>query len=196
MGDHHHGLGELLPGDLHQSQHILAGAGVQVAGGLVGQEDGGLGRQGPGDGHPLLLAAGEVVGQALEFFLQAQGGDDLVQVALVRLLPVQLDGKDDVLIHVEHRHQVVVLEHKADLPAAEDGEGLVLEGKDLPPVHGDGAGGGPVQPAQHVQQGGFAGTGGPHHRHELPFFHGEVHPIQGADLGLPRAVDLAQVFGL
>ncbi len=196
MGDHHDGLGEALAGDLHQSQHILAGAGVQVAGGLVGQEDGGLGGQGPCDGHPLLLAAGEVVGQALEFFLQAQGGDDLVQVALVRLLPIQLDGEDDVLPYAEHRHQVVRLEHKPDLPPPENGQGLIFQGEDVLSVHSNSAGGGPVQAPQHVEQGRLAGTGGPHHRHELPFFHGEVHPVQGADLGLPRAVDLAQVFGL
>src|SRR4028118_1114986 len=37
-----------------------AGAGVEVAGGLVGEDDVGAGQQRPGDRHPLLLAAGEL----------------------------------------------------------------------------------------------------------------------------------------
>ena len=41
---------------------------------------------------PIQLAAGEVVGEVLELFLQAQGLDDLVHIAGVRLLAVQLDG--------------------------------------------------------------------------------------------------------
>ena len=41
-------------------EDLLAGLGVQVAGGLVGQQQGRVVDQGPGDGHPLLLAAGEL----------------------------------------------------------------------------------------------------------------------------------------
>ena len=47
-------------------QHMPAGLGVQSAGGLIGHDDGGVGGDGPGDGHPLLLASGQVVGQILE----------------------------------------------------------------------------------------------------------------------------------
>ena len=72
MGDHHHGLGELLPGHLHQAEHILADFAVQIAGGLIGQKNGGLGGQGPGDGYPLLLASGELVGEIGEFLFQPQ----------------------------------------------------------------------------------------------------------------------------
>ena len=41
-------------------QDFLAGLLVEVAGRLVGQEQLGLGDQGPGDGGPLHLAAGEL----------------------------------------------------------------------------------------------------------------------------------------
>ena len=40
----------------------LAGGLVEVAGGLVGQHDGRAAHQGPGDGHPLALAARELGG--------------------------------------------------------------------------------------------------------------------------------------
>ena len=161
VGDHDDGLAELLGSDLQESHHVQAGGGVQVAGGLIRQDDGGLGRQSPGDGHPLLLAAGEVVGQVLELCLQPQGLNDPFHIGFVRRVAVQLDGQDDVLIHVQHRHQVVVLEHKADLPPPEDGQFLIPHGREFFAVHRDGAAGGAVQPAQHVEQGGLAGAGGP-----------------------------------
>ena len=51
--------------------HLAAGVGVQSAGGLVGQDDRRVAHQSPGDGHALLLAAGELVGQVLELVAQA-----------------------------------------------------------------------------------------------------------------------------
>ena len=54
----------------HEAQHILACFAVQVAGGLVGQKDGRLGGQRPGDGHTLLLAAGELARQIPQLLLQ------------------------------------------------------------------------------------------------------------------------------
>ena len=47
---------------LEQRQDGLAGGLVEVAGGLVGEDDGRLAGQGPGDGHPLPLSAGELRG--------------------------------------------------------------------------------------------------------------------------------------
>ena len=44
---------------------------VQVAGGFVGQNDGRLVDQGAGDGHPLLLAAGKLVGMMVDAVGQA-----------------------------------------------------------------------------------------------------------------------------
>ena len=48
---------------LREERHdLLAGLGVEVAGGLVGQQDRGRIDQRPGNGHALALAAGEFVG--------------------------------------------------------------------------------------------------------------------------------------
>ena len=51
---------------LQQVEHRLAGGAVQVAGRLVGQQHRRLGDQRPGDRHPLLLAAGELVGPVVD----------------------------------------------------------------------------------------------------------------------------------
>ena len=56
---HHHGLPKF--GDLpQQHEDLLAGPGVQRSGRLVGEDDLRAGHQRPGDGHALLLAAGEL----------------------------------------------------------------------------------------------------------------------------------------
>src|SRR6266545_3160312 len=57
--DHHHRHATLVVQAGEQPDHLLAGARVEVAGGLVGQQHRGLGDQRPGDRHPLLLAAGQ-----------------------------------------------------------------------------------------------------------------------------------------
>jgi len=59
VGDENHGVA-LAVDVLEHGQHLTAGAGVQGSGGLVGQDDRRTAHQSPGNGHPLLLAAGEL----------------------------------------------------------------------------------------------------------------------------------------
>ena len=93
VGDHHQGLGKGPDGALEQGQHVGAGPAVQVAGGLVGQDQGGLGHQGPGDGHPLLLPAGELVGHAGELLLQPQHPHHLLEEGGVGVSPSSSTGR-------------------------------------------------------------------------------------------------------
>ena len=57
VGDHDDGLPKLLVESLHQLQDLLGRNLVQVTGGFVGHDDGRIGDDGPGNGHPLLLPA-------------------------------------------------------------------------------------------------------------------------------------------
>ena len=59
MGNDNDGLVQLFTEVKKEPVNLLLGAGVQVAGGLVGKEDGGAVDQGTGDGYALLLPAGE-----------------------------------------------------------------------------------------------------------------------------------------
>ena len=107
---------------LEQAHDFVGGAGVEVAGGLVGEQDDRVIDQGAGDGDALLLAAGELVGLVLHTAFQAhelQGRYRTVaaftggHVAVVeqRQLHV-LDGRGA-------RQQVVILEHEADFTVAQ-----------------------------------------------------------------------------
>src|SRR5690606_12940675 len=59
VGDHHDGLAVLAVELLQQAQDLLGGLAVQVAGGLVADQQGRVGDDRAGDRHPLLLAAGK-----------------------------------------------------------------------------------------------------------------------------------------
>ncbi len=54
---------------LKNGHDLQAGAGIEVAGGFIGQQDFRLVYQRPGDGHPLLLAAGKLCGLVGKPFL-------------------------------------------------------------------------------------------------------------------------------
>src|SRR5690606_10274724 len=81
VGDHDdgHALAVQLLDDLEDG---LAGGGVEVAGGLVGEEDDGAGDEGAGDGGALLLAAGELAGAVAEAVVEADEGEGLDGAAL------------------------------------------------------------------------------------------------------------------
>src|SRR3546814_5700247 len=95
------------------SSDLLA---VEVAGGLVADQQRRIGHDRAGDRHALLLAAGQLVGLVLRTVAKAhQLQRDLgVALALRRAQVGQQQRQFDVALRGEHRHQVVELEHEAD----------------------------------------------------------------------------------
>ena len=61
VGDEHDGVAFGVE-VVEEGHDLVAGLGVEVSGGLVGEDDGGLVDQGAGDGDALALTAGELVG--------------------------------------------------------------------------------------------------------------------------------------
>jgi len=56
-----------------EGQDLVSGLGVQVSRRFVRQDDSRFLHQGPGDGHPLLLAAGQLGGKTGFLPVQAYG---------------------------------------------------------------------------------------------------------------------------
>src|SRR5699024_11205252 len=181
MGDHHDGLVELVHAQPQEVEHLLGGAGVEVAGGLVGEDDRGGGDQGAGDRDALHLAAGELRGEVREPVGDAEGGGDRLQPCPVRARAGELERQQDVLLGRQHRQQVEGLEDEADLLPPQLGERIVAEGGDLGAVQQDRTGVDHVEPGEDVQQRGLAGAGGTHDRREGAAGDVEVHRIQGGD---------------
>ena len=78
----HHYSQVLLPVQVAEdSDDFLAGLLVEVAGGLVGQQQPGLGDQGPGDGRPLHLAPGKLARPMLQTMPQPDVSSSSVAAA-------------------------------------------------------------------------------------------------------------------
>ena len=75
VGDHHDRLAVVVDAAPQQLEHLRAGAGVEVAGRLVGEDDPRPADQRPGHRDPLLLAAAELVGLVLEPVAELHGRD-------------------------------------------------------------------------------------------------------------------------
>lgn len=114
MGDHDNGGAHLLVHALQGAQQHLAGVAVQSPGGLIGQDELGVVYHGPGAGAPLLLAAGDLIGELGQDVPDVQGVRHLLD------LPINLAGRDlvdgegqgDVFPHGKGVQEVEVLKDK------------------------------------------------------------------------------------
>ena len=115
-------------GPAHEVEDLGAGAGVEVAGGLVGEDDLRPAGQGPGHRDPLLLAARQLA-RAVRRAGRARPTVSITRVEprLVGLAAGEGQRQRDVLVGGERRHQVEGLEDEADLVPAQLGELLVVE---------------------------------------------------------------------
>ena len=143
-----------------------------------------------GDRDALLLAAGDLAGQAPGLRLEPDEadrvGDALRDLGLRAALHAQAEA--DVAGHVHVREQGVVLEHHAEAAV------LRAEAVDAGLVEPDGAGGERQQAREAVERGGLAAAGRAEEGHELAAGDGEVDPLQRVE-GAEVAAHAAQVQG-
>ena len=126
MGDPDDGHAELLFQAQHQVNDLGLDGDVESGGGFVGDEQGGVARQGHGNADALPLAAGELVGivlQAIDRVGDADQRQQLGRAGVGLLLPhAQVHHQRFGQLHphgqhrVERRHRV--LEDHGHLPAA------------------------------------------------------------------------------
>ena len=113
--------------------HFLAVLGVQVTRRLVGEDELGVGDDGTGDGHPLLLATRQLLREMVFAVPDVHTGHDGFHTLLalgsrdVHVTQWQLD----VLIDIQLVDEVEALEDEADVALAELGAVFLLEVADL-----------------------------------------------------------------
>ena len=108
--------------------YLFAGAAVQIAGGLVGQEDGGFFSEGAGYADTLLLSAGEFCGAVAHPVAEA----DALQSLACALTPMSAarpveQGKLHVGKCAQTGEQVVGLKNEADFPITNVGKLVVAQ---------------------------------------------------------------------
>jgi hypothetical protein len=172
-----------------QPHDLLAGLGVELAGGLVRQQHLRAAGQRPGDRDPLLLAAGELA-RPLPGVI---GETDDVQHQPDPLLPF-LRGHPgdpqrhaDVLRRRQDRDEAERLEHERHRGAPHRHPLAGGHGGHVLPGHLHPAAVRPVQAADHVEQRGLPRPGPAPQRHQLSGPHGERHAPQRAGRGAPAA---------
>ena len=193
VGDHDDGLAELVHRQAEEGEQVGAGLGVEVARGLVGEDDLGPGHEGPGRRHPLLLAARELGGPVVEAVTKADDVDDAVEPLLVRLLAGEGEGEGDVLGRGERGQQVEGLEDEADAVPTQAGQALVVERAELGVADVDPAEGEGVEAGQAVEKGGLPRARRSHDRRELAPPDLQVDPVEGSHRVAVASVDLGGV---
>ena len=180
---------------LEQTEDRLRGVRVEGAGGLVAQEVFRPRRQGAGDGHALLLTAGELRGIGLRAVGQS---DELEQLLGARLRLVALDARDlereaDVAQHRALLEQVEALEDHADvLPRLEQIASAEL--RHVAPVDAHRAGGRPFEEIDAAHERALAGTAQADDAEDLPVLDAQVHIPQRVDVAGRRGVGLVEMF--
>ena len=151
-------------------RHLLLGDVVQGAGGLVKNQQLGLGGDGPGNHQPLALPTGDAALSLGNQGVHSHGhGPDVVGNArqlsgLPGFLQGQPRGGDgDVLVNTA-LEQLSVLNHSADIPP----QGAQVQRLHVLPIVINGALLGCFHAQQQPHQGGFAAAGFAHDRHILP----------------------------
>ena len=186
MRDHQNGLFQLAIGT---DEHLEDGFGVlciEVAGGLVCEDDGRMGNERASYGYALLFATGELRGTVVE---TALNGEQIAEP--VEVLPVQRlfaaaygVGNFDIAHGGERWEQVEFLKDEADTVFAQAGAlGVVQCGK-IHAVNDDAAAGGLGEATEEVKERGLSGAGGADDGDEFPAADGEGDAANGGDFKL------------
>ena len=180
---------------LEQAEDRLRGVRVKGAGGLVAQEVFRPRRQGAGNGHALLLTAGELRGVGLCAVGQT---DEFEQFLSARLRLVALDARDlereaDVAQHRALLEQVEALEDHADvLPRLEQIASAEL--RHVAPVDAHRAGGRPLEEVDAAHERALSGAAQADNAEDLPVLDAQVHIPQRVDVAGRRGVGLVEMF--
>ena len=187
MGDDHDGHPQVVE-LLEEAQDGLAGGLVEVAGGFVGEHDGRAADQGSGDGDALALAARELGGAGVGSLVEADQCEGVEGPGA----PFGLGdpGVEEAVGHVVEGALVFgqeeLLEHEADPGGPQRGQLAVGEPLDVEAGDAHPAGGGPVQGAHEMQQGGLARPRRADDAHQLAPADGEGDLAQGGHGRLAR----------
>jgi len=161
VGDEHQGAAAVALQPEQELDDRVAGALVEIAGRLVGDEDRGVRRHGARDGDALLLAAREL----RRIVVPALAETDEAKLGLGALEGIvgvgELERQGNVLERRHGRYQVERLEHDADAAAAEAGKPVLIESRQVRAVDDDAAGIRPLETRHGHQERRFARAGRP-----------------------------------
>src|SRR5690606_20675590 len=185
----------------HELHDHVPGAGIEVAGRLVGKEDAGPVGERPRQRHALLLAAGKL-GRVMMFPAgQAHAGEQLSGAGLDRFRPLararapgQLQWNLDVLQGRQGGDELERLEDEAHPVPPEPRPGIFVQLVQIGPVEQDPAAARMVQSGKQAQQRRLAAAGWPHDRQEATRLQMEGDILEHGQIAAAGDVGLRDLF--
>ena len=196
MRDQHQGGAEIAVQAEQQIAHRFGRAVVQVAGGLVGQQQSRAVHQGTGNGHALLLAARELTGPVVHAIGQTDGVQHLGRGFAGVRLSGHLQRQGGVVQRAQAGQEVKTLEHDADAVAPQIGQAIGIQAAQVHAIHTDLPSRRPLKARQQEQQRGFARARRPSNRHAAALCDAQRNVAQDVHGALADAVVHGQAIGL
>ncbi len=189
---------EGFAGIAQEFEDFCAGFGVEVARRFVGEDDFRFVDEGAGDGDPLLLATGELIGFVVAAVGEADEGEQIINQGGVFLdiFAIQQKGQGDIFCRAEGGEQVEELENKTHLPSSHEGDLVVGQVGHALAAQDDFAVRGTVQPTEQMEQGGFAGAGRPHDGDKFALSDFKVDVAKGVHGDFAHGVGFGEGGGL
>src|SRR5437762_532346 len=182
---------------LQERERLDAGARIEGARGLVGEDHGRIVDERAGDRDALLLAARELARLMVLTVGERQGGEARPGAgAAVAGGHTRVEqGQLDVLEGGRPGEEVELLEDEADLRVPDPRERVRGEAGNVLAVDDVATGGRRVEAPEEVHEGGLPGTRRSHHRDELTVLDRHRDPAERVDRVRPQVVVLRQAFG-
>ena len=194
VGDHDDGRAF----SIQRGQHVHdvpAVLGIQVAGGLIGENHLWVGDDGPGHGDALLLPAGELPGPMPGAVIESDQFQDLAHTgapAAFRHVEVQ-QRHLHVFSDAQLINEIEALEDETDIALAQVGKARFRIARHIFVHEVVVAAAGTVDHADNAEKRGLAAAGRPHHREKLPGFHRHGDIVERPGFYGVGAVDLTEV---
>src|ERR1700686_2912924 len=198
VGDYHDRLAMFAVQHLQQAQDFVGGLAIQIPGGLVADEQLWVGHQRARDRDTLFLTTGQFLWLVLGTIgkpYHLQGNRDIL-LALRRGELGQQQGQFDIAFGAQHRHQVVELEHEADVVCAPARELAAGELVDAAAADHDLPGARPIETADQIEKRRLARAGRTHQRDEVALGNVQSEAVQDLDFLLAALVHLGDAADL
>ncbi len=196
MGNNDYRQSQLLVQPFENVKNIIGGLSVHGPRGLIRQKKlGGIGKCN-GNGNTLLFTAGHLLHFIILLMGQPHHVEQHIRSLPALLIAVELHGHHDVLIGAEIGQKVasVILPYEAYRIPLVGHQLLLRHGEEILTVHEKLPRTGPVQSAQHIQEGGFPAAAAADNRHHLPLLHIQIQTLQGDHFNILRFVNFHQVI--
>ena len=151
-----------LPVEVLQDPHDIGGClRIEISCGFIGQYDGRLAGNDPGNGHSLLLSARKLTRPVIQSITQAHLFQRFDRHLLPHFTfdPTVGQREHDILQGRPSAEQIKALKHKSDLLIAQSAEPMVIELQRIFAIDADCTRCGPVQTTNNVHQGGLSRAG-------------------------------------